>query len=152
VIHLPDQLLRALGRVTASFAALEAEIAYLVWLMLPTLTTGFIVTAELSARSVRNLALALFRDLSPKPAMLNELAALLKQADAAEQKRNRLLHSIWLTTPKGIVRHKITAKGALQIALEPTTGAHLESTASEIEALTQAIAAFRSHYPFPKWA
>jgi hypothetical protein len=147
-----DGFLRTVGLVTVDFSAVETETATLAWWMLPTSLIGSIITAELSLRGLRNLVLALFRHRNPPEAEVAELQALMKRVEAAEIQRNRIVHSLWVPVDTGLLRHKLSAKGQLNITFEAVAPAQLEQFATELDALISSIVAFRSKYLHATWA
>lgn len=71
-----------------------------------------IVTAELSFSGTIALLLSLYRKRYGEDDYFEKLQNLTKRADAAQQKRNVIVHSVWLSagTPNKVTRIKSTAK------------------------------------------
>ncbi len=71
-----------------------------------------ITTAELSFSGVIALLLSLYRARYEEDAHFEALQMLTKRADAAQQKRNAVVHSIWRSAgaPRVVTRIKTTAK------------------------------------------
>lgn len=108
-----DAISAAIGQIAINFSDLEKEISSAVtYLLGSNREVGKIVTAELSFKGKLNLMSSLFLNCSPEAAAAEMFHDLLKLCNRAEELRNQILHSSWLSTPvKGNVRRmKYTAK------------------------------------------
>lgn len=112
VTTLSDEHLRELGRVTVSFALLEHHLQLLAWELIHDFALGPVVTAELGWRSLVALVSSLAHHRELDAIALKTLDDALQQADAAEAKRNTLIHSTWIgnATSEPAWRFKFTAK------------------------------------------
>ena len=146
---IPDDFVRALGRVTANFAQLElitgTMMGSLVSCQQP---VGQILAAHLPFQRTIAITEALFRALHPDDADIEALTQLLQRAALAEQTRNRLIHSAWVVIEEGgtisVARIKFSAKGkqGLKVAHDTVTAVELNATADEIAAVCQDMIRF----------
>ena len=110
--HIKNDLLIALGELTAEFSALEG------WLniSLETLTNpeddkvGEIVAAEMSVRAKIDLIMALFRYREKDPDKVSEMKHILKLIGNVNGRRNDLIHSVWVMNDTETWVSRSTAK------------------------------------------
>ncbi len=122
---IDKQLLAPLGEVAANFSMLDSILSSQIWLLLfgnslKEQRTGQIVTAELSFKNKIALFSSLFQHRFPDEKPFERLKAIRKKLRAANEKRNRLLHSVWAASGHrgSSTRTKTTAK--------EKTGVHFE--------------------------
>lgn len=145
--HLTDDFHLALGRVTESFAALEAQLKLVAGLLLDRadVELGQIVTAEQPFRGLVALVSSLTRYRIGDGPRLRELEALLSRASDVEARRNRVTHSGWdhaLTSMRGDPRRrarvKLTARKGkgLVLDLQDMRAAEIDEIAVEADTVT----------------
>ncbi len=115
VTGVSDRYLTAIGRITVAFQAVEFHLRVAVALLLSSdRQVGHIITAQLRGfEGLLSVLEGLYGLLVSDPKRRARLARLLKRAADAEDKRNRLIHSVW--TARGDRRyrphrHKVTLK------------------------------------------
>ncbi len=99
-----DDLLLALGKMTANFAMLEFRVSTSIWSLVgggfP--RTGQIVTAGLSFKQLVNIFHALVVERAGDNSdVINKAGEFRKRLFEAEQQRNTLTHSFWAAGPGG---------------------------------------------------
>jgi len=144
---VPSQLLEHIGDITVSFAMLEGVIQGLVGPMINEhQRVGQIITAELSFKNLRALAISLYLERHGEDDDFGDLRELMKRAGQTEQARNRITHSVWAAgkTPDTITRVKTTAKEkhGVQFKFEQLGASDLAEVAEEARALAFDIQKF----------
>jgi hypothetical protein len=141
--HLvPDEHLKNIGDITVSFALLESSVKTLASSLLGAgQRLGQIVTAELSFKAIRSLTVSLYLQRNGEDEQLGQLRDLIKRAAAAEEKRNKIIHSLWAAgnDEDSITRMKITAKDRHGICFqfENVSVSQLLEFVGEIQMLAQ---------------
>src|SRR4051794_23052635 len=110
---VPERLLARIGDITVSFALLESVLQSLIWTLLGGgQRTGQAVTAEISFRGLRALAVSLCLERYDDGEELATLRSLCGRAANAEEERNQITHSVWGAgdSRETITRVKTTAK------------------------------------------
>ena len=144
---VPDRLLVHIGDMTVSFALVELSIQILVGsLILEHQEIGRIITAELSFKQLRALAISLYKARHGEDADFDTLRKLIKRAAQLEQTRNVITHSIWGAgrSPETVTRIKTTAKekrGIHSESVELDAG-ELASVAFQLKSLAGEIQGF----------
>jgi hypothetical protein len=133
-------LLVPIGDVTVSFALLEFALqTFIASMIREHQRVGQIVTAELSFKQARALAVSLYLERYGKDDDYKVLRSLLVDAAKLEAKRNRIVHSIWGAgdSPDSLWNLKSTAKerSGLRFDAVRYTVADLQAVADEIKAL-----------------
>lgn len=108
-----DAIYAEVGRITTRSTELELSLKEVAGSLINDYQQYTrIVTAELSFNSVIALLLSLYRKRHGEDGYFKKLQNLAKRADAAQQKRNTVVHSTWLSagTPCKVTRIKTTAK------------------------------------------
>jgi type II secretory pathway pseudopilin PulG len=141
---------RAIGFITANFAALEQSMRYLIWQLLIKgqgttdfavknlqFQVGLVITAELSFARLSALLSSLYGQIETDSNAVSELDTILKRASQVEGKRNQIVHSAWMITdgPKqNLFRVKFTAKRStgLKMQQEKMTLKELDDIANSI--------------------
>lgn len=95
-MDLDDRILKTIGRITVSFAYFENEIVFFISHLFHNLDLGSAITAPLSFKNRIDVLDALFRLYVEDETSRNRLKELLGRAAEAEERRNSLIHSIWL--------------------------------------------------------
>ncbi len=144
---LSDDFLRALGRISANFQALEASIAFLTWSLINAdQTIGQIITSQVSFNRLCDLLSSLFRYRVKEQALLEKLEEILRKASEAEQRRNTVIHSVWMTDDVSgePFRLKITSKRkkGLDIHTENIDAAELNKIADFIRNVAEDMLKF----------
>ena len=144
---VPESHLKAIGDITVSFALLEFTMRSLTHAILGTSQrVGQIVTAELSFKNIRALAISLFLERHGEAGELVALRSLIKRAATLEEKRNQITHSVWVVgnTTTSITRVKTTAKEphGIRHQFEEVTSDHLNALAIEISQLAEEMQSF----------
>lgn len=129
--------LKAIGLITVNFAILENEIAFAIWFLLGLdQQVGQIITAEQSFKNLAALFSSLYRNKTNDPKAIEELNKLMKKVTQVEEKRNKIMHSVWAEgdTHVSITRFKTTAKisKGLTNQFEQITVEDLNKIADEI--------------------
>jgi len=110
---VPPPHLQAIGLVVVNFAILENQIEWFIWRLIGLdEPAGIIVTTELSFSNLVSLLSSLSKVKINDPVVLEELHGLTRQALQAQEKRNRIMHSLWGMgeTRDTVVRVKKTAR------------------------------------------
>src|SRR2546426_3543465 len=144
---VPDDCLRAIGRITVNFVLLEQSIAFLVWQLIGAQQrVGQAITSELSFRQLVALASSLHRQFDVVGDASDQLEEILNRAVKAEENRNRIIHSFWGPghTSDSITRIKTTAKKAagLKHQFEQMRAADLDGVADSMAAVADEIQRF----------
>jgi len=139
---VPPEFLERIGRITANFAVLESVLQTFIGRLISSdHTLGQIISAELSFRGLVALLSSLYKYRVSDSARVAELDSVFKRVNAAEEKRNIVVHSLWMVSntddspPKTIVfKGKMTAKisKGLRYRQEQVTIEELDSIAEEI--------------------
>jgi len=136
---LSNDIYAAIGRVTANFQMLEAAIMMTTGALIsPDAKVGQIVTSQLSFDRLCTTLDGLIRHRVPDPELHSSLTAALTKASDAEQRRNTILHSIYLGPEEpgrpGATRAKITVRRGkgLKRDMTPVDAASIDKVAGEI--------------------
>lgn len=140
-----DEFFRALGRLTASFAALEHQLKVLAAALISRTDQelGRIVTAELPFAKLVALVGSLARYRIGDEARHRELKALLARAASVEDRRTSVTHSEW--GPGSVAETRVRVKMALLknqgVVAERhgTTAADVDELAAEASALAAEV-------------
>jgi hypothetical protein len=138
----------ALGCVTVNFSMLETYIAVLIWGLISPEDSlvGQMVTAQLSFKRSLDLLDALFRYKIKDAVKVARLEEMLKEAQAAEEARNRIVHSMWMFSQPwtDLRRVKLATKRGkgLSEQNEEGTAANIMAVAGEIEKTAKACSSF----------
>lgn len=146
-IPLSDEHFRAIGKITAIFAALEENVSFYIWLLIGgEQRLGQIITAELSLSQKVALLSSLYRYRSNSAEEPTELKELLSRVRQAEEKRNAIIHSVWGTgtTRETITRIKTTAKRSrgLTFQFQQTSVRDLDEIADFIAEVAKDVVLF----------
>jgi hypothetical protein len=91
---LDDEDLRAIGAVTANFAALEQLLHYLIWSLVGgDQRTSQIITTEYPFRSLPAVAFALVKHRASAGPTVKKCEKLMKRIERLELQRDQLTHS-----------------------------------------------------------
>lgn len=113
-IGTPDAISAAIGRIAINFNDLEKELSSVIaYLLQSGEDIGRIVTADLSFGNKVNLMSALSLARLSGADDTEQLQALSRLCRRAEELRNRILHSSWLSAslPEFTERIKLSSKG-----------------------------------------
>ncbi|MDF3847555.1 hypothetical protein [Achromobacter denitrificans] len=141
--------LAEIGRITAHFALLERDLIMLVHSLLDLHeSVALTITSELSFRGLQQLASSLVKEMIPTE--VNNLKIILQRVGKAEEKRNRVSHSLWgaaatmADEEQRVVRTKYSAKQnrGLHFSREELTVRDLHKMAVEISIAAYDVAAF----------
>ena len=155
---IDKQLLAPLGEVAANFAMLENTLSFVIWTLLfgnslEEQRTGQIVTAELSFKDKVALFSSLFQHRFPDAKPFGKLKTMRKRLEAANEKRNNLLHSHWGagTSADSSTRIKTTAKEKRGIVFEfkPMKAQDVKEVADFIAEVAYEILDFAIHMHEP---
>src|SRR5688500_1445706 len=92
---VPAKLLVHIGDITVSFELVEMQIQTLIGsLIREHQRIGQIITAELSFRALRALAVSLYMERHGEDSDFDTLRDLMKRAAKIEETRNQVAHSI----------------------------------------------------------
>lgn len=132
-------VVEALGQLTIGFASLEYALAGLVWVLIgSSQRVGQTVTAELSFQNLVNIFCSLQRSKLSDPAEVRSLKSIRKRLHDAEARRNKYVHSTWMTSVDdgSFVAMKTTAKAKAGLKFQ-----YDHKAAPGVNALTRDIAA-----------
>jgi hypothetical protein len=108
-----DDIYAEIGRIAVRSTELEAALQAIAGSLIDDYQryTRIVVT-ELSFGGLQNLLLSLYRERHGEDADFVRLQEISRRADAAQQKRNLIVHSLWRSagTPSKVTRVKTTAK------------------------------------------
>jgi hypothetical protein len=141
-----DDFFRALGRLTASFAALEHQLQVLASLLISRTDQelGRIVTAELSFRKLVDVASSLARYRMGDEPRHRELKALLARAATAEDRRRCVTPAEWgpgsVAETRVRVRMAVRRNKGLRLELQGMTAADVDEVAAEASAIAAEVA------------
>jgi hypothetical protein len=144
---VPEPILTQIGDITVSFALLESGFQSLAWSFIQdSQRIGQLITAELSFKNVRALALSLYRERHGDDADLATLRELLNRAADLEEKRNLIIHSVWATgeEEQTVTRIKATAKQrhGLRYTFTAVSADDLAAVADDIQRLAYDVQRF----------
>ena len=146
--HLvPPKLLVHIGDITVSFALLELHIQTLVGSLLSNKSRiGQIITAELSFRNLRALAISLYLELRGEDEDFAVFRKLMQRAGKMEETRNAITHSVWAAgnTADTVTRFKTTAKErqGIQFQFVEVSESYLAKVAQDLKLLASEILDF----------
>ena len=144
-----EAITTAIGRVSANFQYLELAIMMFVGALISDdVRIAQILVSQLSFSRLCTVLDGLFRLRTQDTALIQKLETLLSEASSVEQKRNTLLHSVYLLPPEGhphgTTRAKLTlhrGKG-LSVQMDPATEEGLNQAADEIYGIWETIFLF----------
>lgn len=144
---VPERLLVHIGDIAVSFALLENGIQMLIGsLIAEHQRIGQIITAELAFRSLRALAISLYKERHGEDSDFTALRELMRRAAELEDTRNQITHSLWGAgiTADTITRIKTTAKEkhGIRFHFEQVGEADLAKVAHEMKLLAGEIQGF----------
>lgn len=144
---VPKRLLVHIGDITVSFALLENSIQMLIGsLIAEHQRIGQIITAELAFRSLRALAINLYKERHGEDSDFTALRELMRRAAELEDRRNQITHSLWSAgnTADTITRIKTSAKEkhGIRFHLEQVGEADLADVANDMKLLAGEIQGF----------
>jgi|SRR3990170_7012855 len=147
---VPQELLIHIGDIIVSFALLTLNIQLLIGSLIQEhQRIGQIITAELSFKNLRALAISLYKERHGEDADFTTLRELMHRADDLEGKRNTVMHSTWAAgdTVDIITRLKTKAKQkhGLVFASEDMGEKELAAIALDIKTLAAEIQGFWLH-------
>ncbi|KAA3609237.1 MAG: hypothetical protein DWQ05_22345 [Calditrichaeota bacterium] len=108
-----DELHKAIGKVSNYFSGLETYISSLIWILIGAgKDVGEIITSELSFHRLTALLRCLFLYRKSDSAEIERMDSILKRANDIEQRRNKVIHSLWAVNSQNdeLLRVKTTAK------------------------------------------
>ena len=144
---VPDDILRALGRVVVNFAAVEMHLTFLTGeLITQDQPVAQIVSSEMNFKTLRAALKSIVHAKLPQDkAVLDRLDDLLGQAKHAEDLRNQLMHCFWLDDGQGgMGRFKMTAKEdkGLKHTTAPITAKDINDVADKLKKVGEDIGRF----------
>lgn len=147
---VPNSILVHIGDITVSFAMLESVIqSFIGSLIAEHQRVGQIITAELSFRSLRALAISLYKERHGEDDDFLVLQKAMRRAADLEEKRNQITHSVWAAGPNKntVTRIKTTAKEkkGINLSFERVDEKILSSVAIEMKVLSSTIFIFHIH-------
>ena len=147
---VPPKMLEHIGDITVSFALLEKSIQILIGSLINEhQRIGQIITAELAFKNLRALAISLYKDRYGEDTDFDRLKELMKCASKAEEERNQIMHSFWVTgdTVDTRTRVKTTAKekDGFIFHFVKVSESDLEEIAIKLKTLAEEIQVFWIH-------
>jgi hypothetical protein len=114
-----DRAVQALGKICVEFQSLETYLKVAVGQLLAPddARLGVILTAQLSFKATLDLFGALYQHRFNSPTEQEELKKFLSECEAAETRRNQIIHSHYqpdIIRAKGAIRTKHTARRTLK--------------------------------------
>jgi len=133
-----------LGRVVVSFNYLEMILSMSIWTLLGCdQFTGQCVTAQLPFKGLINAFCSLWYRRTSDPGIVASVQSLRVRLEAAEQRRNELLHSLWAVgTAQGTsTRFKYSAKAKRGWAVQSAdlSAADVDAVADEMTVLSKEV-------------
>jgi len=111
---IDEEFLKEIGHITVSFSLLEDILRiFIIALLNESQVVGKAITAEVSFRGLKALAVTLFKEKVGENEDFVTLKKIIKKLNAIEKKRNQITHSTWGTedqNPAMVTRIKDTAK------------------------------------------
>jgi hypothetical protein len=140
---ISDEHLKALGTIAAAYGALESSVDGLIRLLIKDIDVGRIICEQIDSFEKRlDLMEALFEYRQPNIEWHQKLKELRKGIRKTQNKRNGLLHSVWL-------RQKINPDLAVRVARKRSheqvraySVAELNQIADEIRLVTVMLLKF----------
>lgn len=132
---LPDNTLRAIGRVTVRWSAIEFTMQAVAWHLLDVdRIKGLAVTAHLTLPRLTDLVLTLIDHVYGHGEKWERASALLRRVGAAGIERNNIVHAVWIGRGLNGLAEAMThkARGKLQRG-------HIFLSAKEIDAVADRI-------------
>jgi hypothetical protein len=149
-LDLPDEHLRAIGRVVVAFATLEWLVYVAAWEMIGVEQgMGQILTVERSFRQMLDLLSAVHLYQLPGSATHERLKGIITRAEEAEAIRNSVVHSAWTINQQRtrVKRLKITAKrGGHRWTSVVITPDELDSWADKTQLVSEDLVEFVVDY------
>lgn len=147
---MSPQVLAKIGDITVSFAMLEAEIRSVVASFLQTdRQVAQIITAELSFKNLRALAISLYKQRYGEDVDFAALRGFMNRAARLEEVRNQVTHSEWVggDASHKAVRRKTTAKESrgIHFQFREMSETELAAIASDLRALAEELFDFEIH-------
>ena len=150
---VPEEHLKHIGDIIVSFALLEFQIKSLIGsLIAEHQRVVQIITAELSFKNLRALAISLYLERHGEDNDYSRLKLLMNKAGSLEENdkgisRNKIIHSVWAAgkDKDHITRIKTTAKQkrGFKFQFEELSAKDLEKFAEKIRQLAQNIQNFQ---------
>ena len=112
-MSLREDYLKAIGRIVVNFQNVETLLSLCTWSLIGAeQQVGMIITAQLSFSRLCDLFASLVRHRFGSSELTDDSDALMKRAAQLEEKRNAILHSLWVVDENQsdkVSRFKITA-------------------------------------------
>ena len=146
-LKLSDKHLRALGRINADFQELEFILISSLGIVLGDENVGSIIASYLPFKGLTELLEALFKDKFPPPTdQMEAFRGLFRRIRAAEEERNRFIHSSWAVQPKGghYWRRKYVRGSAIP-RVEEFTSTQMEAVAASTRSLVAELTSLIEH-------
>lgn len=139
---VPESTLIQIGDISVSFSLLESIIQLLAGSLIShELRIGQIVSAELSFRNLRALTISLYLERFGEDNEVTKIKDLMKRAGRIEDKRNQIIHSLWIVgiDEDHVTRIKGTAKEkhGFKIQEQDMNSSELREIADEIKQLSK---------------
>jgi hypothetical protein len=151
---VPDDSLRALGRIVVEFNLLEFALSTGIRVTCSASSEiSDILVSELSVRAKTDIFFSILRHLHAEGTTIAAFEALRVRILQAEQDRNQLLHSMWSATDEyAVTRIKPTAKAKRGFSLvrEGLSAVQINSKADEFHRLAEDVTTFLVQ-PGTKW-
>lgn len=146
---VPEKLLARIGDITVSFAILENVIQGLVRSFINEhQRVGQIITLEVPFKTLRALAISLYKDRHGADEDYRTLKALMTRASTLEERRNQITHSVWGGGgPDKVTRIKGTAKEkkGLHFSAEEMTESDFNKIATDLRQLAHEVQQYMIH-------
>ncbi|HVA26476.1 MAG TPA: hypothetical protein VMW62_19065 [Chloroflexota bacterium] len=146
-LKLSDKHLRALGRINADFQELEFILIGSLGIVLGDENVGSIIASYLPFKGLTELLEAILKDKFPPPAeQIEAFSGLFRRIRAAEDERNRFIHSSWAVQPSGghYWRRKYV-RGSPIPRFEEFTSAQMEAIAASMRVLVAELRFLMEH-------
>jgi hypothetical protein len=134
---LPDDLLRAIGRLATEWALIEDSLEQLLWHLLGITITnnvGRAITTHIPFRTRIDIARSYTRQRKMDPQLIMELDKLLVEIDKKRGERNAYVHARWDRYPAQphTTAHTFAAHRELEWRTQNVTAKDVEKVADDI--------------------
>ena len=118
-MSLPDDFLKAIGRITVNFSHLEFEVFFLIWPLLDSdQEAARVVSDMLSFRQKCELINSLCQLRATDKKEIEGLGDLTKKLDHVGLERNRLIHSVWAVGDTDAPVLSMGKKSSIKVTLQ----------------------------------
>ena len=132
-----EEYLKHIGDITVSFSILEETLKFFVGGLIHDWPVTQIITAQLPFRNIRTLLVSLYIERHGKDDDFKTLRKYIIKCGKIEEKRNQIIHSIWLAgddiTTVGRMKATAGEKHGWQVQYTNETAQAFQEFANEIK-------------------